>query len=140
MEVATFAMILGIYECLVGIPMVVNPRATFRWLIHGMDNNDVLTRAIGAAFLIMASLVLAGGMAITRDVTGFIRFLAWATAIKCLLLCWSPHLLIHFRRRLIPNSPTVQRFIGLVAVALGVFLLWASCSLRCGACCGACGS
>ena len=139
MDVATFAFILGVYECLVGIPLILNPRATFLWFVRSQENNDALLRVVGAMFLVMGLLVLTGGARITADVTGFVRLLAWVTVFKCLALCWCPHVLLRIQQRFLTASPLAQRLMGVVALALGLFMLWASCFLRCGGCCGVCG-
>lgn len=140
MEVATFALILGVYEVLVGVPLLLFPRETFRWLVRSQHDNDALLRVVGTLFLIMGVLVLSGGAKITADVTGFIRFLAWITVVKCLMICWCPAPLLEMQRCVARWSPGVQRIAGLFALGLGIFMLWASCYLRCGGCCGACGS
>ncbi len=138
MDIATFAFILGVWEVLIGVPLLLRPRETFRWLSFAQDNNDVVVRLIGALFLVVALLALWQGMAITGSVVGIVRLLAWITAVKCLMLVWCPHLMLQFRERLYPKSEAVQRFIGLVAIGLGVFLLWASCAIRGGCCAGCC--
>lgn len=136
MDVATFALILGVYECLIGVPLLLFPRATYLWIVRTQENNDALIRIVGAMFLIMGLLVLTEGARITGDVAGFIRLLAWITVIKCLGLCWCPHVMIRVQQRFATISPGVQRLFGVVALGLGVFMLWASCYLRHGGCCG----
>ncbi|REJ64889.1 MAG: hypothetical protein DWQ31_19925 [Planctomycetota bacterium] len=133
MDVATFAFIIGVYEILIGVPMLVAPRDTFRWIIHGQQNHDVLVRAVAALFLIMAALVLWRGAAITASVDGVIRLLAWVTVIKCLGLCWFAPLMLRVRRPFVNLSPITQRVMSVFVIALGVYLLWASCHL--GGCC-----
>lgn len=139
MDVATFALILGVYECLVGVPLLLFPRQTYQWLIHTQENNDALLRIVGAMFLIMGVLVLSGGARITGDVTGFVRLLAWITVIKCLGLCWIPHIMLGIQRKFLGLSPGVIRVMAVCALALGIFMLKTHCYLVHGGCCGACG-
>ena len=46
MSLATFCIIVGIYEIMIGLPLVVKPQETANWF-EGVIKNDPLLRLIG---------------------------------------------------------------------------------------------
>jgi len=127
MSLATFCIIVGIYEVMIGLPMVVRPAVTSRWF-EGALKEDTLLRLVCYFFLVIAVLVLSEGAAISASNEGIVRFLAWATAGKCIVICWWPQWVIAMKGWYW-GKPKVIRVFGVAATALGVWLLNVSCSI-----------
>lgn len=127
MSLATFCVIVGVYEILVGVPLVVKPAATASWFEDAMKN-DPLLRLLGFFFLVISALVLVRGAAVGLDSAGLVRLLAWVSAFKCFLLCWWPQQVIAMKDWYW-NRPQLMRVLGVIATALGVWLLNVSRSI-----------
>ncbi|MEC9476781.1 MAG: hypothetical protein VX764_07065 [Planctomycetota bacterium] len=127
MSLATFCIIVGIYEIMIGLPLVVKPQETANWF-EGVIKNDLLLRLIGFLFLVISALVLVRGATISLDAAGIVRLLAWVCAIKCCLLCWWPQRVIAMKGWFWPR-PQLMRVFGVIATAFGVWLLDASRSI-----------
>ena len=127
MSIASFCVIVGVWEIVFGLPMLVRPAATIRWLRDTLEDHTTM-RLIGFFFLVISVLVLSEGAQIGTDVLGLVRLLAWLTAGKCLLLCWWPR---QFRRMtdLWFSNAAVVRCFGVLATAIGVWLLDLSSSI-----------
>ena len=127
MELATFAYIVSLVEFLIGIPMLVSPQKTTDWIVK-LKNDDILIRFVGFAFLALAVTVLVKDYRVRFDAAGFIVFMAWFTAIKCLIFCWWPMLHTRMSDRFLAN-PIGQRFMGVVCTAWGVIFLYAGTAI-----------
>ena len=127
MSLATFCIILGVYEVMIGLPLVVKPQATASWLENAMKN-DPLLRLLGFFFLVISVLVLVRGAVVGLDSAGLVRLLAWVCAFKCFLLCWWPHRVLAMKDWYW-DKPQLMRVLGCVATALGVWLLNVSRSI-----------
>ncbi len=121
MSLSTFAVILGTYQLLIGIPLVVKPAGTIKWLERTLAE-ETLLRVVCFFFLVSAILVLKNDPTIESDRAGVIRLLAWITAIKCLLACWWPNAIVAMKRGFW-ESTFVMRILGIAATALGIWLL-----------------
>jgi len=121
MSLDTFAVILGTYQLLIGIPFVAKPAGTIRWLERALEE-DTLVRVVCFFFLVSAILVLKSDPTIGSDRAGVIRLLAWITAIKCLLACWWPNAIVAMKRSFW-ESTFVMRIMGIAVTALGIWLL-----------------
>ena len=121
MSIASFCVIVGVWEIVFGLPMLIRPAATIRWLRDTLEDHTTM-RLIGFFFLVISVLVLSEGARIGTDILGLVRLFAWLTAGKCLLLCWWPR---HFRRMtdLWFSNAAVVRCFGVLATAIGVWLL-----------------
>ena len=121
MSLASFCVIVGVWEIVFGLPMLIRPAATIRWLRDTLEDHTTM-RLIGFFFLVISVLVLSEGAQIGTDVLGLVRLFAWLTAGKCLLLCWWPR---QFRRMtdLWFSNAAVVRCFGVLATAIGVWLL-----------------
>lgn len=128
MSLATFAILIAFWEWLIGLPLLFAPQATSAWLTR-VVRDDVLYRVIGAAFFMLCILPLVGGAAITPDLAGLIRLLAWWGAFKSLTICWFAHRVSGVSVRILAHPPT-QRFFGALAVAAGCLIFWAGIVLR----------
>jgi len=127
MSLAAFCIIVGVYEIMIGVPLVVRPVMTLRWLENALKE-DTLLRLICLFFLIIGVLVLSRGTTIGIDSAGLVRLLAWVTAIKCCFLCWWPQW-VHGMIDWCWDKPKVMRLFGAFATALGVWLLKVSASI-----------
>jgi hypothetical protein len=128
MTLATFAFLIAFWEWLIGVPLLVAPQATSAWMLR-LVKDDVLYRIVGGAFLMLCVLPLFGGAAITADVAGLVRLLAWWGVIKCLVICWFPDRLAGFAQRMFAHT-SLQRFFGVLAIAAGGLIFWAGVVLQ----------
>jgi len=121
LNLETFCIVVGVYEIMIGIPLLVKPLATGRWL-EGAMKEDALLRAFCLLFLILAVLVLTQGASIGTDAAGLVRLLAWATALECLVFCWWTNwaraITIWFC-----DKAHWMRSLGILATGIGVWLL-----------------
>ena len=127
MSLASFCVIVGVWEIVFGLPMLIRPAATIRWLRDTLEDHTTM-RLIGFFFLVISVLVLSEGARVGTDGPGLVRLLAWLTGGKCLLLCWWPR---QFRRMtdLWFSNAAVVRCFGVLATAIGVWLLDLSSSI-----------
>ncbi len=121
MSIASFCVIVGVWEIVFGLPMLVRPAATIRWLRDTLGDHTTM-RLIGFFFLVISVLVLSEGARVGGDGPGLVRLLAWVTGVKCLLICWWPRQFAGMTDRWFHNA-TVVRCGGLLATAIGVWLL-----------------
>ena len=128
MSLSTFCVILGVYEIILGIPLIVRPAATGLW-IRGVVKEEILMRLIGFFFLVIGVLVLSEGTSVGTDSAGIVRLLAWVTAIKCIFLCWWPRWFSALKDWYW-RKPGLLRVFGVLATALGVWLLAVSSSFK----------
>lgn len=123
MALSAFAYILGVFELLVGIPLLFFPGRTMQWLLK-LREEEVLVRGVGALFLTLSVLVLTEGVAVSLTIAGIVRLVAWLTAVKCLITCWWPQRQLARMER-IASIPLLAPIVGLFAVAAGVLLVLA---------------
>lgn len=128
MSLSTFCVIVGIYEIMLGVPLVVRPAVTGIW-IRGFMKEDLLMRLIGFFFLVIGVLVLREGTSIGTDSAGIVRFLAWVITIKCFFLCWWPRW-FSAMKDWYWEKPRLLRVFGVLATAFGVWLLGVSSSIE----------
>lgn len=121
MNLETFCIVVGVYEIMIGIPLLVKPLATGRWL-EGAMKEDALLRAFCLLFLILAVLVLTQDASIGTDAAGLVRLLAWATALECLVFCWWTKWARDITTWFCDQSRWM-RFLGILATGVGVWLL-----------------
>ena len=128
MTLSTFAFLIAFWEWLIGLPLLFRPKATSAFLVR-VVSDDVLYRVIGAAFLMLCMLPLLSGTAITADVAGLVRLLAWWGVIKCLAICWFADRFAQLSQRMLARESS-QRFFGALAVAAGGLIFWAGVVLK----------
>jgi hypothetical protein len=121
LNLETFCIVVGVYEIMIGIPLLVKPLATGRWL-EGAMKEDALLRAFCLLFLILAVLVLTQDASIGTDAAGLVRLLAWATALECLVFCWWTKWARAITSWFCDQSRWM-RFLGILATGIGVWLL-----------------
>ena len=121
MELSTFATITGIFELIIGIPLIVAGLATNKF-IQKVLSNEVTMRIMGAVITVICALVLLDGATIGTDPEGLIRLVAWIGFIKGISAAWRPDILVG-----ISQSFLKQEFLllaGIVGTAIGVLLLY----------------
>ncbi len=128
MPLSTFAFAIGIIECVVGLPMMLFPRATGAWLL-GLMEEERLLRVLSVLSLILCGLVLLENPSVSLETDGLVRLVAWMGAIKGLLHCWFPKVLGGLGRAMLSRPAVVSAF-GLFAIGFGGALFWAGMSLR----------
>ncbi len=127
MTLESFCIIVGVYELMIGIPMLVKPLAAGRWL-QGAMKEDALLRFFCLLFLTLAVVVLAQDGSIGSDSAGLVRLIAWLTAVECFLFCWWPG----WAREIISwiaEKPLWLRSLGVISTGIGVWLLKVSGSI-----------
>ena len=128
MNLPTFCFIVGVFELLFAIPMLVAPRAMTAW-VREFYAQEKLLRLVCALFLMLAVLVLVEDPSVGTDVAGLVRLVAWVTAIKCLIFCWLPTAQLQFFDRLLSMS-WWSRVVGPLALAVGILFFAAGFALR----------
>ncbi len=118
---------LGTAQLLMGIPILIYPDGCGRWLASAYKE-DVLIRSMGYLWLVAAVLVLFENARVGTDVEGLVRLMAWATVIKCLMLCWCPQQLMRIREKIYGNR--VNRMMGIAACIMGTLFLAAAVHLK----------
>jgi uncharacterized protein YjeT (DUF2065 family) len=121
MTLSSFCVIVGVWELVFGLPMLVRPAATIRWLRDTLKDPTMM-RLIGFFFLVISVLVLSEGARVGGDGPGLVRLLAWVTGGKCLLICWWPRQFARMTDLWFSNAAVVRCF-GVLATAIGVWLL-----------------
>ena len=127
MTLESFCIIVGVYELMIGIPLLVRPLATGRWLQRAMKE-DVLIGLFCLLFLTVAVLVLIQDASIGFDSAGLVRLIAWLTAVECFLFCWWPG----WAREIISwidEEPLWLRSLGVISTGIGLWLLRVSGSI-----------
>jgi hypothetical protein len=120
MSLASFCVIVGVWECVLGLPLLIRPAATIQWIKDTLEDHT-MTRLIGFFFLVISVLVLSEGARVGTDGPGLVRLLAWMTGGKCLVMCWWPRLA---RKKVVWfSNETVVRCLGVLVTAIGVWLL-----------------
>ncbi len=128
MTLSTFCFIVGVFELLFAIPMLVAPRAMTAW-VREFYAQEKLLRLVCALFLMLAVLVLIEDPSVGTDVAGLVRLVAWVTAIKCLAGCWWPTSKLQFFDRLLSAS-WWSRAAGPLALVVGILFFAAGFELR----------
>jgi len=126
MSLATFSYIIGVFELLIGIPALLHPDKTIKWVLHVLKS-DVYVRTMGAVFLVLSVLVLLENAEIGSDVAGLIVLMAWITAVKSIGVCWWPAWWIGIAERMYAK-PAFRSF-GVLAVGIGILFLMAGNAL-----------
>ena len=121
MSLASFCVIVGVWEIVFGLPLLIRPAATMRWIQDTVEDHTT-TRLVCFFFLVISVLVLSEDARVGTDGPGLVRLLAWVTGVKCLLICWGPRQFARMTDWWFPNA-TVVRCGGLLATAFGVWLL-----------------
>ena len=57
MSIASFAILIGVFEFLIGIPLLLQPGAASAWLVR-LTKEPLLYRLVGAFFLVLCLLPL----------------------------------------------------------------------------------
>ena len=124
MELSTFAAVIGLVELCLGIPMMILPEQTSRWLVKFLsDDTDV--RVVGGIFFVLGALVILENPSIGLDLDGLLRLIAWLTAIKGIFYAWHPHW-INASKLAWLRDHHLALFGGIVQTAFGVLFLAAS--------------
>ncbi|MEE2857880.1 MAG: hypothetical protein VX949_10845 [Planctomycetota bacterium] len=118
---------VGTVQLLAGIPILVAPDRCDRWMASAYKE-EVVIRSMGYLWLVAAVLVLFENARVGTDVEGLVRLAAWATAIKCLMLCWWPQQLMRIRVKIYGNR--VTRWMGFAACIMGSLFLAAAVHLQ----------
>ena len=124
MELSHFAAIIGFLELVVGIPLLVSPGKTSKWITMFIKN-DTLTRFTGGLAIMLCGPVLLSNHTIGSDISGLIVLIAWLGAFKGLVYAWWPEHLQSLAKKFLDNSSAASVG-GLVAITLGILLLYAS--------------
>ncbi|MDE0960496.1 MAG: hypothetical protein OSB09_06925 [Planctomycetota bacterium] len=127
MDLISFSLMVGIVQLLLGLPMLLQPDRVDRWF-RVISEDDLWLRSLGYLWLVSAVLVLFENATVGTDVAGLIRLLAWATAIKSLILCWWPKPLIRLRQQI--YGVAVRRWMGLAPTVVGLLCLAAAIHLK----------
>lgn len=122
MDTATFAIIIGITEIIIGVPLVLFPAKTTAWLKNAMLK-DVYLRTVGVILLVVCVLTLKEDPSVSAEPSGLVRLIAWVGAIKGLTSCWAPRQLIRISESLLAKEG-VGVLAGLIAVVIGILFLW----------------
>jgi len=125
MELATFACVIGVIELLIGLPLLVRPKAATDWLLGWVKSGDATYRVVGGALLILVVLTLWDDWSVDWSVAGVVKLLAYLTGIKSLIICWWPKWQAAMAER-IWSVGVVRPIVGVLATVLGVLLLWAA--------------
>jgi len=118
---------VGTAQLLAGIPILMVPDRFGRWLASACKE-DVLIRSMGYLWMVAAVLVLFENARVGTDVEGLVRLGAWATAIKCLMLCWWPQQLMRMRQKIYGSR--VNRVMGIAACTIGTLFIAAAVHLQ----------
>ena len=124
-QLATFACIIGVIELLIGLPLLVRPKATMDWLLGWIKSADATYRLVGGALLIIVVLVLWNDWSLDWSLAGLIKLLAYLTGIKSLIICWWPRWQAAIAEKFW-SIGIVQPILGVLATVVGVLLLWAA--------------
>ena len=130
MKASTFAILIGVYIALLGPVLLIAPATIIETLDLAM-RNSFQTAIVLIGFAMISTLVLAHKPAGRSLAEKIVRWLAWLTLIKVVVLFWVPALLewsIDFYHK-IPLP--VLRIEGLIASALGAWLIyWGTQAMR----------
>jgi len=121
MNLEIFCIVVGVYEIMIGIPLLLKPLAVGRWLADEIKQ-DALVRAFCLLFLILAVLVLRHDASIGSHTVGLVRLLAWVTAIECFVFCWWTKWIRDITSWFCDKAHWM-RFLGILSTAIGVWLL-----------------
>lgn len=126
MSLMSFSATLGIVFLLYGIPMVLQPKATSKWVLSVLKD-DFHCRIIGTIFTVLAALTLMfNGYMIGSDPEGLITLVALLTFAKGVMAAWFPAFAYDMKKRWYANE-SLQIFGGIIATVLGaVFIWWSS--------------
>ena len=130
MKASTFAVLIGVYMALLGPVLLIAPATAIETVALAMqDSFRMAIMLIG--FAMISTLVLAHKPAGKSLPERIVRWLAWLTLIKVVVLFWVPALLewsIGFYHK-IPLP--VLRIEGAIVSALGVWLIyWGTQAMR----------
>ncbi|MGE4614489.1 MAG: hypothetical protein AAEJ46_09145 [Planctomycetota bacterium] len=126
-DLITFSLMIGTFQLLFGIPILLYPDRCERWLASAYKE-DVLIRSMGYLWLVAAVMVLLENSRVGTDVEGLVRLGAWATAIKCLMLCWWPQQLMRMREKIYGSR--VNRALGIAVCSVGALFIAAAIHLK----------
>ena len=130
MKASTFAILIGVYIALLGPVLLIAPATIIETLDLAM-RNSFQTAIVLIGFAMISTLVLAHKPAGRSLAEKIVRWIAWLTLIKVVVLFWVPALLewsIGFYHK-IPLP--VLRIEGLIVSALGVWLIyWGTQAMR----------
>ncbi|MBT3835169.1 hypothetical protein HOF56_02870 [Candidatus Peribacteria bacterium] len=127
MSIESFAYMIGIIELLIGIPLLVRPKETTKWIEKFMKE-DHLMRTIGGLFLVVSFLILKDDPSVGTDIPGLIRLVAWLLAAKSLIMCWCPKCVEGVKKMWLRDAD-MQLLGGLLAIVVGVLLIMAGNTL-----------
>lgn len=120
MSLASFALAISVIEFLLGIPLLLCPKAAGEWILRFKDEETSL-RFMGTFLLIISVLVLVPNPSVGLDVAGLVRLAAWVTALKSLSICWGTKRYAAKLERFF-SKPFLRRPIGLMQIVIGVLL------------------
>ena len=123
MELSTFAIIIGILELLIGIPLLVAGGPALKFMTKFIAD-EFHMRVFGAVVFIISVFVLLEGATIGTDPEGLIRLVAWIVAIKGITVAWKPGVLVGLSGSFL--RPNFAPIIGILGTAIGVLLLYGS--------------
>ena len=123
MSLAVFSYIVGIVEILLGVPLIIAPDRTMKWM-EKMIADDVIIRLVGGFFVVVCALLLMEDMQIGTDVAGLMRLVVWIVLAKCLILAWWPQYMRNILNRF-SVMPAFCYFMGFLATIVGVIFILA---------------
>ena len=130
MKAATFAVLIGVYMALLG-PVLLTDPTTFIETLDVAVQDSFQMAIVLIVFAMVSTLVLAHKPVGKSLAEKIVRWIAWLTLLKVVVLFWVPALLewsIGFYHK-IPLP--VLRIEGLIASALGAWLIyWGTQAMR----------
>ena len=118
---------IGIVEILLGVPLIVAPDRTMKWMKKMMDD-DAIVRLVGGMFVIVCVLILLEERQIGTDVAGLMRLVVWISLVKTLIMCWWPQYTRNVMNRF-SAMPAFRYFMGFMATIIGVLFVLAGNAL-----------
>ena len=127
MSLVAFSYLIGIVEILLGVPLIVAPDKTMKWM-KKMMADDAISRITGGLFVVASALVLFEERQIGTDVAGLMRLIVWITLVKTLVMCWWPQ----YNRNILNRfavMPAFRYFFGFLATIAGFLFILAGNAL-----------
>lgn len=123
MEILTFANSIGILDILIGLPLLLYPKQSRKWLDH-LCKEEQLIRIIGALMAMYAGGILLGGYYVDLTPVGLLQLVAWLVFLKGLTWAWFPGFVQQMKKKWL-KSDTILTISGLAATAIGSLLVYA---------------
>ncbi|MCB9808489.1 hypothetical protein H6770_04520 [Candidatus Peribacteria bacterium] len=122
MELSTFAITIGVLEILIGLPLVLYPKSTMKWL-DKMFKEELMMRTLGALMTVLGALVVIQNYEVSVTVEGGIRLVAWLTFFKGITWAWWPETAVRMKKKW-GKSQQRMTFGGVMATAIGMLLMY----------------